>query len=216
VSDASFKRIRVFIADDHAIVRHGLRELIAGTSDMSVVGEVTDGRQVLNQAETLDCDVVILDLSLPKVSGPEVLRRLHQLRPTLPIVVLTMYPEDQYAITLLKNGASAYLCKDRPGDELLEAIRRVASGRTYLTETIQQQFLETPGEGDQPPHAKLSAREHQVFTLIIQGRTSSEIAAELDLTAGTVSNHLAKIKEKLGAHSLADVVKYAYRSGLID
>jgi DNA-binding NarL/FixJ family response regulator len=208
--------IKVFIADDHAIVRHGLRELLSSTSDMTVVGEAIDGRQLINQAETLDCDVVILDLSLPKVGGPEVLKRLHQQRPNLPIVVLTMYPEDQYAITLLKNGASAYLCKDRPGDELLEAIRRVASGRTYLTETIQQKFLEAPEGQNDPPHAKLSAREHQVFTLIIQGRTSSEIAAELDLTAGTVSNHLAKIKEKLDAHSLADVVKYAYRAGLID
>jgi DNA-binding NarL/FixJ family response regulator len=208
--------IRVFIADDHSIVRHGLRELLSATPDLTVVGEATDGRQLLNLAPALECDVVILDLSLPKVSGPEVLRRMKQLRPTLPVVVLTMYPEDQYALTLLKNGAWAYLCKDRPGEELLEAIRRVASGRTYLTETIQQRFLEAPDASEQPAHTHLSAREHQVFTLIIQGRTSAEIAAELDLTAGTVSNHLAKIKEKLGAHSIADIVKYAYRAGLID
>jgi len=208
--------IRVFIADDHAIVRHGLRELLTSTNDMRVVGECTDGRQLLNQAATLDCDVLVLDLSLPRVSGPEVLRRLRQLRPTLPVLVLTMYPEDQYAVALLRNGASAYLCKDRPSHELLEAIRRVAAGRTYFTETIAQQLITTPGADEGPPHAKLSAREHQVFTLIIQGRTSSEIAAELDLTAGTVSNHLAKIKDKLGAHSVAEVVRYAYRAGLID
>jgi DNA-binding NarL/FixJ family response regulator len=208
--------IRVFIADDHAIVRHGLRELISSCGDMQVVGEASDGRQLLNIAETIDCDVVILDLSLPRVNGPEVLKRLRAQRPSLPVLVLTMYPEDQYAVALLRNGASAYLCKDRPSHELLDAIRKVASGKTYFTETIAQRFLAAPEESGQPAHAKLTAREHQVFTLIIQGRSSSEIAAELDLTASTVSNHLAKIKEKLDAHSLADIVRYAYRAGLID
>jgi DNA-binding NarL/FixJ family response regulator len=207
--------IKVFIADDHAIVRHGLRELIASASDMQVVGEASDGRQLLNVAETLDADVVILDLSLPRVNGPEVLKRLRAQRPSLPVLVLTMYPEDQYAVALLRNGAAAYLCKDRPSHELLDAIRKVASGKTYFTETIAQRFLASDDSGE-PPHAKLTAREHQVFTLIIQGRSSSEIAAELDLTASTVSNHLAKIKEKLDAHSLADIVRYAYRAGLID
>jgi DNA-binding NarL/FixJ family response regulator len=208
--------IRVFIADDHAIVRHGLRELIASCTDMCVVGEATDGRQMLNVAENVECDVIILDLSLPRVGGPEVLRRLRSLRPSLPVLVLTMYPEDQYAVALLRNGASAYLCKDRPSHELLDAIRKVAAGKTYFTETIAQRFLSTEKDEGAPPHAKLTAREHQVFTLIIQGRSSSEIAAELDLTASTVSNHLAKIKEKLDAHSLADIVRYAYRAGLID
>jgi DNA-binding NarL/FixJ family response regulator len=208
--------IRVFIADDHAIVRHGLRELISSTTDMTVVGEASDGRQLLNAAPTLECDVVILDLSLPKVNGPEVLRRIKQARPALNILVLTMYPEDQYAIALLRSGASAYLCKDRPSGELLEAIRRVSAGGTYFTETIAQRFLTGPDDKDAPPHAALTAREHQVFTLVIQGRTGAEIAAELDLTAGTVSNHVAKIKEKLGAHSLAEIVRYAYRAGLID
>jgi DNA-binding NarL/FixJ family response regulator len=208
--------IRIFIADDHAIVRHGLRDLISATPDMRVVGEATDGRQLLNQAETLDCDVLILDLSLPKVGGPEVLRRLKQQRPTLPIVVLTMYPEDQYAVALMRSGASAYLCKDRPSHELIDAVRRVAQGGTYFTETIAQRFLNKGDNPDEPAHAKLTAREHQVFTLIIQGRSGAEIAAELDLTAGTVSNHLAKIKEKLGAHSVAEIVRYAYRAGLID
>ncbi len=208
--------IRVFVADDHAIVRDGLRQLIASSADLRVVGEAIDGRQVLSAIDTLECDVVILDLSLPRVGGAEVLRRLKALRPSLPVVVLTMYPEDQYACTLLRSGASAYLCKDRPSQELLEAIRQVAGGRPYITETIAQRFLAAPRAEDAPPHARLTAREHQVFTLIIQGRTSSEIAAELDLTAGTVSNHLAKIKEKLDSHSLADVVRYAHRAGLID
>jgi DNA-binding NarL/FixJ family response regulator len=208
--------IRVFIADDHAIVRHGLRELVASTPDMKVVGEASDGRQLLNAAPTLDCDVVILDLSLPKVNGPEVLKRIKEMRPSLNILVLTMYPEDQYAVALLRNGASAYLCKDRPSTELLEAIRRVAAGGTYFTETLAQRLVASDDKKDAPPHAALTAREHQVFTLLIQGRTGAEIAAELDLTAGTVSNHVAKIKEKLGAHSLAEIVRYAYRAGLID
>ena len=205
--------IRVFIADDHAIVRHGLEQLLAATGDMRVVGVASNGREVLNEAATLDCDVIILDLSLPKVNGPEVLRRLKQTRPDLRVLVLTMYPEDQYALTLLRSGAAAYLSKDRPSGELLEAIRRVAAGGTYVTQTIADRALRV---SPAPAHAALTAREHQVFTLIIQGRIGAEIAAELNLTKSTVSNHLAKIKEKLGANSIAEIVRYAHRAGLID
>lgn len=206
--------IRVFIADDHAIVRHGLEQLIASTGDMRVVGTASNGREVLNAVPTLECDVIILDLSLPKVNGPEVLHRLKQQRPELRVLVLTMYPEDQYAVTLLESGASAYLSKDRPASELLEAIRRVATGARYVTQTIAA--VRGPSAAPAPAHAALSAREHQVFTLIIQGRSGAEIAAELDLTKGTVSNHLSKIKEKLGVGSIAEIVRYAHRAGLID
>jgi len=207
--------IRVFIADDHAIVRHGLEQLLAAAGDMKVVGVASNGREVLNEAPTLECDVIILDLSLPKVNGPEVLRRLKQSRPELRVLVLTMYPEDQYALTLLRSGAAAYLSKDRPPAELLDAIRRVAAGGTYVTQTIADRAVRG-SVAPAPAHAALTAREHQVFTLIIQGRIGAEIAAELDLTKSTVSNHLAKIKEKLGASSIAEIVRYAHRAGLID
>jgi DNA-binding NarL/FixJ family response regulator len=207
----------VFIADDHAIVRHGLEQLLMQSGDMKVVGVAANGREVLNAAPTLECDVVILDLSLPKVNGPEVLRRLKQTRPDLRVLVLTMYPEDQYALTLLRSGAAAYLSKDRPPTELLEAIRRVASGGTYVTQTIADRALRASSRAPaEAAHAALTAREHQVFTLIIQGRVGADIAAELNLTKSTVSNHLAKIKEKLGVSSIAEIVRYAHRAGMID
>lgn len=208
--------IRVFIADDHAIVRHGLRQLIEGAHDMRFVGEARDGRELLSAVETETWDVLILDLSLPKVSGLEVLKRLQELKPKLKVVVLSMYAEEQYALPVMRAGAAAYLSKDRPGEELMAAIRRVARGGTYLTETVADQVLRASSKPAKPPHQTLTAREYQVFTLIIHGRTVSEIAAELDLTAGTVSGHLQKIKTKLNAHSVADVVSYAHRMGVID
>ncbi|WP_437852334.1 response regulator [Sorangium sp. So ce363] len=208
--------IRVFIADDHAIVRHGLRQLVEGASDMRLVGEASDGRELLAAAEAGAWDVLVLDLSLPKVSGLEAMRRLRAARPKLAIVVLSMYAEEQYAVPAMRAGAAAYLSKDRSGDELLDAIRRAARGGTYLTGTVAEQVLRGAARAEKLPHETLTAREYQIFTLIIHGRTVSEIAAELDLTAGTVSGHLQKIKAKLGAHSVADVVSYAHRMGIID
>jgi len=207
--------IRVFIADDHAIVRHGLRQLIEGSGDMQLVGEAVDGRDLLAAAESGSWDVLILDLSLPKVSGLEALRRLHELRPRLAIVVLSMYSEEQYAIPAMRAGASGYLSKDRPGDEVLAAIRKAARGGTYFTDTVADQVMRAPA-GEKLPHETLTAREYQMFTLIVHGSTVSEIAAELDLTAGTVSGHLQKVKAKLGARSVADMVSYAHRMGFID
>lgn len=208
--------IRVFLADDHAVVLAGLRQLISATDDMRVVGTAADGRQVLLLAEAGgEWDVLVLDLSLPRVSGMEVLRRLRSLRPTLPIVILSMYPEDQYAIRLMREGAAAYLSKERPPEDLLAAVRRVAAGGTYLTASQAAQIVSQREEGERPPHARLSAREHQVFVLIINGRVVSDIAAELNLSPSTVSTHLARIREKLGVRSVADIVSYAHRAGLI-
>lgn len=208
--------IRVFLADDHAVVLAGLRQLISATDDMRVVGTASDGRQVLLEAEAGgEWDVLVLDLSLPRVSGMEVLRRLRSLRPSLPIVILSMYPEDQYAIRLMREGASAYLSKERPPEDLLAAVRRVAAGGTYLTASQAAQIVSARQEAERPPHARLSAREHQVFVLIINGRVVSEIAAELNLSLSTVSTHLARIREKLGVRSVADIVSYAHRAGLI-
>jgi two-component system invasion response regulator UvrY len=208
--------IRVFIADDHAIVRHGLRQLIESTDDLQFAGEAADGRALLEQAESGTWDVLILDLSLPRVSGLEALKRLKEIRPKLAVVVLSMYAEEQYAVPTMRAGASAYLSKDRPGEELLAAIRRVARGGTYLTEKVADQVIRAPAQAEKLPHETLTAREYQIFTLVVHGSTVSEIAAELDLTAGTVSGHLQKVKTKLGAHSIAEIVSYAHRMGFID
>jgi DNA-binding NarL/FixJ family response regulator len=209
--------IRIFIADDHAVLRRGLELLIGSTDGMEVVGTAADGRAVLLAPEIDHCDVVILDLSLPKVSGGEVVRRLKQRRPDLPILILSMYPEDQYALQLLREGASGYLSKDRAPEELLVALRKVAAGGTYMTDTIARQALhQRSGAAEEgAPHERLSPREAEVFRLLVQGRTVSEIAAEIDLGQSTVSNHLRSIKAKLQARSLADIISYAHRVGLV-
>ncbi|APR74739.1 DNA-binding response regulator, LuxR family protein [Minicystis rosea] len=205
--------IKVFIADDHAIVRHGLRQLIESSGDMELAGEAIDGRELLVAAETGGWDVLILDLSLPRVSGLEALRRIRERWPRLAIVVLSMYAEEQYAVPVMRAGAAAYLSKDRPGNELMAAIRKAASGGTYVTATVAEQVLRAP---DKLPHETLTAREYQIFTLVVHGSTVSEIAAELNLTAGTVSGHLQRVKTKLGAHSIAEIVSYAHRMGFVD
>lgn len=208
--------IRVFIADDHAIVRNGLRQLIESSGDMQLAGEASDGRELLASTEVGSADVLILDLSLPRVSGLEALKRLRELRPKLAIVVLSMYAEEQYAVPVMRAGAAAYLSKDRPGEELVAAIRKAAGGGIYLTETIVAHVLRDPEKRDKLPHETLTAREYQIFTLIIHGSTSTEIAAELDLTAGTVSGHLKRVKAKLNARSVTEIVNYAHRMGFID
>lgn len=207
--------IRIFIADDHSIVRLGLRQLFASTPDIVTIGEAIHGREVLEKAEHGDWDILLLDLSLPRVAGVEILRRLRVQRPELAIIVLSMYPEDQYARRLLQEGAAAYVGKNRSSDELLQVIRRVARGEVDPAEQ-RQQLGESSESRNRQAHDLLTAREHQVFTLLIQGQTPSDICAELDLTSGTVSNHIHKIKQKLGAPSIANIIHYAHRCGLID
>lgn len=213
---ASHFAIRIYLADDHPIVRHGLRQLIEGQPGMRVVGEAADGRQVLLAEGKETWDILILDLSLPRVNGIEVLRRLHAERPELRVMVLSMYPEDQYALRLLREGAVAYLSKDRAADELVQALHEVARGGRYISRGLSARTPTEERDGGKPAHASLSAREYQVFTLLFQGRTVSEIAAELNLSVSTVSNHVGRVKEKLGARSVGDIVSYAHRAGLVD
>ena len=204
--------IRVFVADDHAIVRDGLRRLLAEAPDMELVGETHRGHVVLERAGVERWDVLVLDLSLSDIGGIEVLRRVRERVPTLRVVVLSMYPEEQYAARLLRMGASAYLSKGRSSDEILGAIRAGAQGRRYLTPTAADALL-APGD-DRPAHERLSQREHQVFVLVLQGRAPGDIAAELALTPSTVSSHLARIREKLGVRTNGEVMQYAWRAGL--
>ncbi len=207
--------IRVFIADDHAIVRHGLRQLIEAQPDMQVVGEAKDGRQILLAEGKEHWDILLLDLSLPRVNGIEVLRRLRTDMPQLRVIALSMYPEDQYALRLLDEGAAAYLSKEQPPEDLLRAIRQVAGGGTYRSPALAKQLRNDEREPGQSPHESLSPREYQIFTLIIRGSTVTDIAAELNLSVSTISNHLAHIKDKLGVRTIAQIVTYAHRAGLI-
>ena len=207
--------IQVFIADDHAIFRHGLRKLLESQPNLKVVGEAGDGQQVLDAAEKAKWDLLVLDLSLPTVSGMEVMRRLKERFPALRIVILSMYPEDQYAVRLMSQGASAYVSKDRDPTEVVAAVQKVARGGTYLNPDVATQALNRPVEQGRAPHEMLSPREYQVFTLIFQGKTVSAIAIELNLSLSTISNHLRQVKDKLGAETVADIVSYAHRAGLV-
>jgi two-component system invasion response regulator UvrY len=206
--------IRVFLADDHAVLRHGLRLMLESTGQMTVVGAAGDGLEVLGSPALASCDLLILDLNLPRLSGSEVLRRVRERRPELPVIVLSMYAEDAVGLRLLREGAAAYLSKHRPPEELIAAIHRVLRGRTYVTDTLAEQALLAPRSGSESAHDQLTAREHQVFMLLLQGRSASEVAAELDLHASTVSNNIKRIKEKLGARTIGEIVGYGHRNGL--
>lgn len=204
--------IRVFIADDHPIVRYGLRRLLSEQDDMTVVGEASTGRQVLLAEDRGAWDVLLLDLSLPQVGGIEVLRRLKDETPRPRVVVLSAYPDEQYALHALREGAIAYVHKDEPPASLLAAIRSAAGGGTRVMAAILGQLR---GQRERLPHERLSPREYQTFMLLIQGRTVTEIAAELNITASTVSNHVTHIKEKLQTRSIGETINYAHRAGLV-
>lgn len=202
--------VSVSLADDHAIFRRGLRELLEESGRIRVVGEFANGRAVLNAPAAALGEVLVLDLSLPVVSGIEVLARVREAHPTLRVVVLSMYAEEHFAARMVRAGARAYLAKTRPPEAVVATVIAVGEGR----DEIDLARVVTRADGATLPHERLSAREHQVFVLIVQGRAVGEIAAELDLSASTVSNHLAKVREKLGAKSNADVIRYAYAAGL--
>ncbi|MFO0625890.1 MAG: response regulator transcription factor [Polyangiales bacterium] len=202
---------RVFVADDHAVVRCGVSLLLRELGGFDVVGEAEDGQQVLDAPLLATCDVLVLDLSLPKVSGPEVLRRVRAQHPSLAVVVLSMHPEDQFARRALADGAAAYVSKERPPAEIVAAVRRAASG-----------VRDDPAAGatrardDAPPHTTLTRREHQIFLRIVRGAPVADIAAELDVNTCTISNHLANVRKKLGVNAVADLVRYAIAEGLVE
>lgn len=200
----------ILLADDHPLLRRGLAELINSQSDLAVVGEAHRGDEVLAHPELSRTDLLVLDLSLPGLSGIEVLRRVRQSHPKLRVVVLTMYAEEQYAPQVLSEGAAAFVSKSEPAEEFLRIVRHVLRHGRYVPEALALSSIP-----DKPLHTRLSAREHQVFTLLYQGKTVSEIAAELDVAASTVSNQLSKIKEKLHARTVGEIVAYAHRAGLV-
>lgn len=205
--------IRIFLAEDHPIVRHGLRELIDRQPDMQVVGEAGDGHAVMQAPDRDGWDILLLDMSLPLLSGVEVIRKLRAIGPRPRIVVLSMYPEEQYAHRMMEEGASAYLSKSMAPQEVLRALRAVAAGESYQPPANARPAPVTQLE---PPHKNLSAREHQIFMRICQGRTVTEVAAELDVSVSTVSTHVTNIKQKLGARSIGDIINYAHRLGMVE
>lgn len=198
---------RVFLADDHAIVLQGVRRLLEADPELRVVGEAQSAREVLKLAVDASWDLLVLDLSLPGGGGLEVLARLRQLRPTLRVVVYSMYPEAQYARRALDAGARAYVSKGRHPDELLSALRTVASGGTFVSGEAEG--------GEELGAEALTEREVQVLQLLVEGRSPSQIADELSVSRSTVSTHLGQLKRKLGVTSLPGLVEHALREGLL-
>jgi DNA-binding NarL/FixJ family response regulator len=209
--------IRVVIADDHTIVREGLKQLLLAASDLEVVGEARDGNEVLERVRGSDFDVLLLDMSMPGRSGMELIRQVKSEKPKLRILVLSMHAEHQYAVRAIKAGASGYLTKDSASRELVSAIRKVAGGGAFISAEVAEALaLGAMPQAEGPPHASLSDREYQVFRLLVSGKSVSDIAAELNLSAKTVSTHKARLMEKMALSNQAELIRYAIKHRLVD
>lgn len=209
---------RILIADDHTIMRDGLKQILAGYSDIQVAGEAGDGIEALQKIRQQEWDMVILDMSMPGKSGIELLKQIKTEKPALPILVLSMNKEEQYAGRALKAGASGYLCKDSASSQLVCAIRKVASGGIFISpEAAESMALRTlVTKNDAPPHTLLSDREYQIFELIIAGKGVTEMADILNISVKTVSTHKTRIMQKLSRPTVAELVRYAMEHGLAD
>lgn len=204
--------IRVFIADDHPIVREGLRRILSGRSGIRVTGEAATADEIFDRLDDSAVDVLLLDISMP---GPGFLETMRRLRDgTVKILVVSMYPEEQFGLRSLKAGAAGYLAKDRPPDELVEAIRRVHAGCRYLSPSLARRLANEPAEGEAQPHEGLSEREFQVLQMLGRGMTIGEISDRLSLSPKTVSTYRTRILGKLGLRTTADIVRYAVQNEL--
>lgn len=208
--------IKILISDDHAIVREGLKQILAETSDMVVAGEATNGHEVLEQIRREDWDLVLLDLAMPGKDGLETLKELKKEKPKLPVLVLSIYPEEQYAVRALKAGASGYLTKESAPEELIAAIRKVSLGGKYISASLAEKLashLEV--DADKPVHELLSDREYQVMLMIASGKTVKEIADEMFLSVKTVSTYRVRALSKVGMKNNSEFTYYAIKHGLI-
>ena len=208
--------IRVLIVDDHAILRRGLRALLADEFADARFGEASNAEQALEQVGKEEWDVVLLDITLPGKSGLDLLKELKAERPTLPVLVLSVHPEDQFAVRVLKAGAAGYMTKESAPEELVQAIRKILAGGRYVSPTLAERFaLSVRKDFTRTPHETLSDREHEIMCRIASGKTVTEIAAELSLSVKTISTYRARILEKLGVKNSAEIILYAIRNGLV-
>ena len=207
--------IRLVIADDHAIVREGLKRIVSADAELFIEAEAADGNEVMQIVRERDFDVLVTDLSMPGRSGMELIKLAKAEKPKLRILVLSMHQEMQYAVRAIKSGASGYLTKESAPGELVQAIRKIAAGGAYISAEVAQQLAlgAMPG-GDKPAHETLSDREFEVFRQIVAGVSATDIATSLNLSVKTVSTHKANLMAKLGLHNQTELVRYAIRHGL--
>jgi DNA-binding NarL/FixJ family response regulator len=208
---------RIVIADDHAIVREGLKQVLAAAGDLTVVAEAKNGGEVMQRVREFDFDVLLLDMSMPGKSGIELIKQVHGEKPKLRILILSMHEEEQYAVRALKAGAAGYLTKESASDLLVAAIRKVAAGGAYITPEVAEQFaLGAMADTSGPRHAALSDREYQVFELLVGGKSITDIADRLNLSVKTVSTHKTHIMQKMNMANHSELIRYAINNRLVD
>ena len=211
------KTIRIIIADDHAFLREGIKKTIQDEIDMKIVGEASNANDALNIIKELEPDVVIMDISMPGKSGLDVLKDLKVMKKKYRILILSMHPEDRFAIRALKAGAAGYLTKESAPDELVKAIRTVLTGRKYVSNALAEKLADILSDDmDKLPHEQLSDREYEVFIKIASGKKATDIAAEISISVHTVNTYRARILEKLSMNSNVELTQYAMHNNLID
>jgi two-component system, NarL family, invasion response regulator UvrY len=208
---------RVLVADDHPLLRNGLKQMLAAEPDLVFAGEAEDSEQVLEQVQR-DCwDVVILDLSMPGRGGLDVLREIRRFRPSLPVLILSMHAEEQFAVRAIKAGASGYVSKMNGASEVVNAIRKVLTGKKYVSPNLAEALADALDNGaERPAHEVLSDREFQVMCKIASGKTVSQIATEVALSVKTISTYRSRVLEKMNMRSNAELTRYAIQQGLVD
>ena len=210
-------KTQVLVADDHAIIRNGLRMILADTSEFELAGEACDGHAALEKVRERDWGLVVLDMSMPGRSGLELIRLMKAERPRMPILVFSMHPEEHYALRAVRAGASGYLSKEADGDLLLPAMRKVAAGGAYVSPRLGEMLATERNRADAPlPHTLLTDREYGIFSRIVRGASVSEMARDLCLSIKTVSTHKTHVLEKLGLTNQVELVRYAIDHGLLD
>jgi DNA-binding NarL/FixJ family response regulator len=211
-------RVRVLVADDHTIVRQGLVSLLNESGECEVVAEAADGVEALAKAHAVHPEVAVLDLSMPRLSGIEVVRRLREELPSVRVLVLTVHEEEEYVLPIVRAGAAGYLVKDSAAAELLAAVRALRAGRSYFgpqaARALAEQ-LQHPAGSPEDPYGTLTPREREVFHLVIEGKTTKDIARALGISLKTADNHRSRVLAKLNLHNTAELVRYAARKGLL-
>jgi two-component system invasion response regulator UvrY len=208
--------MRILIADDHAIVRKGLIQILSETAEDFNIEEASNGWEAIEKAKKTAYSVVLLDISMPGMNGLDVLKQLKIENANLPVLVLSMHPEEQYAVRILRAGASGYLTKESAPAELVKAVRLIARGKSYISPSVAEQLvLNLNGNSEDLPHSRLSDREFQVLCMIASGHSMKQIATELSLSVKTVSTYRARILEKMGMKNNAEIISYAIKNKLL-
>ncbi|MBT0652912.1 response regulator [Geomobilimonas luticola] len=209
--------IKILIADDHVMVRKGLKQILDDVPDMVVVDECSNGSELFSKISTLECNLVLLDISMPGRNGLEILEQLHNEKPALPVLILSMYPEEQYAVRALRAGASGYLTKMSAPDELITAIRKVYWGGRYVSDSLSERLASELGRNARrPSHDELSNREYQIMCQLASGKTVTGISDELSLSVKTVSTYRKRILTKMHMRNNAEIINYVIKHGLLE